>query len=229
MKLEFDIAKVAQLIGDPSRAAILVALMQANALTAGELAMVTNISAQAASNHLKKLMTAKLIICQHAGRHRYYRLASHHVATVLESLAIVTNKKITSPLHKHLDKEICFARTCYDHIAGELGIQIIQSIIKSNMIKQHDNHYEVSQKGLKYFASLNIDCQSLQKQRRIFAKPCLDWTQRNFHLAGSLGKALLDYFFQERLVIKHQSKARVLVLTTKGKIWLKEQLNIKLS
>lgn len=229
MSLENDIAKVANLIGDKTRAKILTALMEGRALTAGELALNANISPQTASNHLNKLLQANLIVCERAGRHRYYKLASYQVAKALESLSILSeSKKKSPPRHHKLPQDIKLARTCYDHLAGELGVAILKTLQTKKYVKLSDNQFEVTQKGSHFFKRLSIDINVLTQLRRSFARPCLDWTEREYHLAGSLGKALLDYFLNHRLVIRSKRKPRVIVLTTKGKQWLRSQLAIEL-
>lgn len=229
MSLENNIAKVANLIGDTTRAKILTALMEDKVLTAGELAIAANISPQTASNHLNKLLQAKLILCEVAGRNRYYKLASHHVAAALESLSLLgESPKASLPRHNKLLHEIKMARTCYDHLAGQLGVAVSNALRMKKYIKLAENQFQVTQKGTQFFESLSIDVAELLKLRRSFARPCLDWTEREYHLAGSLGKALLDYFLDNRLVIRSKRKPRVVVLTTKGKQWLSSELSIEL-
>lgn len=220
--IQKDIAKIASLIGDKTRASILIALMEGGALTAGELAIRANISPQTASNHLSKLLRANLVICESTGRHRYYKLSSHLVAQALESLSLVSgHDKRRPPRHHTIDKDICFARTCYDHLAGELGVKLKNALIDKAYIKLDDEKFIVTKTGKPFFNKLGIDVDKLSKQRRHFAKACLDWTEREHHIAGSLGHALLDYFLQNRLVIRSKHKPRVIALTTKGKFWFR--------
>lgn len=225
---EEDLSKIASLVGDKVRAAILVALMEGKALTAGELALSANASAQTTSNHLKKLINAELVQCEPTGRHRYYRLASSRVATAVEAIGILAGspKKRRPPRHGALDKEICFARSCYDHLAGALAIQIKTYMLERNILSQKENTFVVSEKGKLFFAQkMGIDTDALKIQRRLFAKPCLDWTERECHGAGSLGTAILEYFISNRLVIRSKSKHRVLNLTEKGKRWIVKNLS----
>lgn len=163
-----------------------------------------------------------------ATRYRYYKIASPLVATALESLSVLseTPKKLTT-LHKNVDKEICFARTCYDHLAGELGVNITQFLLSKGFINENNEDFIVTSAGNVFFKTLNINCDELIKLRRPLAKPCLDWTERKYHLAGSLGKALLDYFISNRLIIRSKTKPRVVILTTKGQIWLQEELELR--
>lgn len=222
-----DIAKIASLIGDETRAAILMTLMAGKAFTAGELAILSNVSAQTASNHLKKLQQARLIICEAAGRHRFYKLASHEVANVLESLGLLISADIQIPPgHEKLDKDICYARTCYDHLAGELGVKITKGLLENNFISLSDGILIVTDKGYAFFKSLSINLECLKKQKRQFAKACLDFSEREYHLAGSLGAVLLNFMVSNRLVIKSNEKQRVIILTEKGKQWLRTELKL---
>lgn len=221
--LNEEIAHIARLIGDHVRSTILIALMEGRALTAGELAIRANVSAQTASNHLAKLMSANLVVCEPAGRHRYYKLASTQVAHILESLGVLTlsSEKITPPQHQRVDQELCFARTCYDHLAGEVGVKLTKALVKKGLLIEEVGKFLVTDEGGKFFKGLGIDIEHLQGKRRQFAKPCLDWTEREHHIAGSLGAALLDYLLNNRLVIRSKKKHRVVVLTVHGRNWLK--------
>lgn len=226
MAIDNEIAKIAALIGDQTRANILIALMEGRALTAGELALRANISPQTASNHLKKLMEAELIVyVRTPTRYRYYKIASSLVAAALESLSLLTdNVKKAPPRHGNLNQDIRFCRTCYDHLAGELGVRITQSLLKHHFLKQHDESFSVTSAGESFFADLGISINSLQKLRRPIAKPCLDWTEREYHLAGSLGSALLDYFLKQRFMLRSKTKSRVIIPTAEGTLWLNRHL-----
>ena len=223
--LDESIAEIGSLIGDKSRALMLTSLMEGKSLTAGELALRANISPQTASNHLNKMMKASLVVCEVFGRHRYYKLSSSDVAAALEAIGIVTSSpKQELPHLNHLDKEICFARTCYDHLAGELGVRITNALLSKKMIVEKNHQYQVTNTGEKFFGQIEISTADLVGQRRHFAKPCLDWTERKYHLAGSLGAALLEYFVKNRLLIRSQKKSRIVVLTSKGELWFKDKL-----
>lgn len=223
MSMELDIAHIASLLGDKTRASMLVALMNGQALTASELSFIANASAQTVSNHLLKLQHARLISCEPAGRHRYYRLANHHIAETLESLSLLSKPpKQRPPHHQKLDHELCFARSCYQHLAGELGVEICRLMQDKQLIIKKDQQFELTAAGQHFFTKLDIDWQRLQSARRQFAKACLDWTEREHHLGGSLGQALLSYLLEQRLVLRSKSKQRVLLLTSKGQQWLKQ-------
>jgi len=212
-----EIARVACLIGDATRSKILVALMGGKALAAGEIALRANISAQTASNHLAKLMRAELITCMVAGRHRYYKISSPLVAHALESLSVLTHvEHKLPPRHEKIDQQLCYARSCYNHIAGKLGVKITTALMTHDYLRLRNSEFELTPGGRDYFSLLGIDCDALLKQRRVFAKPCLDWTEREYHIAGSLGEALLDMLLKQRWLLRSK-KPRVLLLTTLGK------------
>ncbi|EKD53961.1 MAG: hypothetical protein ACD_60C00137G0025 [uncultured bacterium] len=228
MNLDEDIAKVASLIGDKTRSAILIALMEGRALTAGELALRANISPQTASNHLKKLLNAGLIeLIKTPTRYRYYKITSPLVAEALESLSLLSPDKKRPPNHEKLDHEICFARTCYDHLAGKLGVKITNALQKKELIQIENNEFTFTPKGESFFKEIGIHCKELIKLKRQFAKPCLDWTEREYHLAGSLGSSFLEFLLNNRLLIRSKNKARVIFLTEKGKMWLKKHFAIE--
>lgn len=227
MNLDAEIAKIAGLIGDKTRAAILIALMEGKALTAGELALRANISPQTASNHLKKLMEAELIeFIKTPTRYRYYKITSPLVSKVLESLSLLLPDKKRPPNHEKIDHEICFARTCYDHLAGTLGVKITNALQKKEFLKIKNNEFKLTDKGEDFFKEIDINCRELMILKRQFAKPCLDWTEREYHLAGSLGSSFLQFLLNNRLVIRSKNKTRVIFLTEKGRIWLKKHLAI---
>lgn len=191
------------------------------------MALRANISPQIASNHLKKLTEAGLIeLVKTPTRYHYYKISSSLVAKALESLSLLLPDKKRPPRHEKLDHEICFARTCYDHLAGTLGVQITSALVKKELIKLKENEFVLTKKGKIFFESLNINCESLMKLKRQFAKPCLNWTEREYHLAGSLGNSLLEYLLNNRLLMPSKKKPRVLILTTKGEMWLKEKFDI---
>ncbi|MFZ9036233.1 MAG: ArsR/SmtB family transcription factor [Francisellaceae bacterium] len=226
--LEENIANIANLIGDKTRSRILVDLVAGKALTAGELALRATISAQTASNHLKKLDEAGLLICEAVGRHRYYKLASTDVAAAIEALSLLGDspKHSRPPRHEKLDKEICFARSCYDHLAGTLAIELKNSLITSGCIEYVENRFRVTNKGLVFFKRMDIDVNALMKKKRPLARACLDWTERQHHIAGSLGSELLSYLLDQRLIIRAKSKPRVVILTEKGRQWMRQLAKI---
>jgi DNA-binding transcriptional ArsR family regulator len=196
MKAGPDIAMVAALVGDPARANILTALMSGRALTASELAQEAGVTPQTASSHLAKLESGGLIEPEKQGRHRYYRLTGADVAGVLEGLAGLAARAghlrvRTGPKDPALRR----ARVCYDHLAGDLGVQMLDSMKKQRLVRQHKQEIELTADGERFMAKkLQIDVDELAHPRRPLCKACLDWSERRHHLAGSLGAALMTRF-----------------------------------
>ena len=194
MKAGPDIAMVASLVGDPARANMLTALMTGRALTASELAHQAGITPQTASSHLAKLETGGLIEQEKQGRHRYYRLTDPDVAGVLEGLAGLAARAghmrvRTGPKDPALRR----ARICYDHLAGDLGVQMLDSMKRQRLVHKHD--IELTAEGQRFMASsLQITAETLAHPRRPVCKACLDWSERRHHLAGTLGAALMTRF-----------------------------------
>ncbi|MFC5067503.1 ArsR/SmtB family transcription factor [Flaviflagellibacter deserti] len=183
------IAEVASLIGDPARANILSALMGGKALTAGELAWNAGVSAQTTSGHLAKLSEAGLLAVEKQGRHRYYRLASSEIAQVMEALMNVaaTGPKRHRPTGPK-DEAMRLARTCYDHMAGRLGIAIADALCAHGRLILSDGSGAVTEEGQKFFCEFGVDLKTGGK--RALCRTCLDWSERRPHLAGRLGAAL---------------------------------------
>jgi DNA-binding transcriptional ArsR family regulator len=196
MKSGPDIAMVASLVGDPARANMLTALMTGRALTAGELAAQAGITPQTASSHLAKLEAGRLIEQEKQGRHRYYRLTGPDVASVLEGLdglaARTGHMRVrTGPK----DPALRHARICYDHLAGDLGVQMLDSMKQQRLVRQSKQSIELTNEGKRFMASaLQIDAETLTHPRRPVCKACLDWSERRHHLAGTLGAAMMTRF-----------------------------------
>ncbi|MGH8809691.1 MAG: ArsR/SmtB family transcription factor [Noviherbaspirillum sp.] len=223
-----DIAKVAALLGDPARAAMLWLLIDGCARPAGELAFAANISAQSASGHLAKLVGADLLEVETQGRHRYYRLANHTVALALESLAAINPRPEMRalPASKGTPPAMRFARTCYDHLAGELAVMLLTQIEKKGLLMRSEKNFEVSSKGERAFERLGVDLPSLRASRRQFACGCLDWSERQLHLGGALGAALLKELLNRRWLMRVQT-TRVLQLTPQGAEGLREVFDVR--
>jgi DNA-binding transcriptional ArsR family regulator len=225
--MEADISTVAALIGDPTRAQMLWALMGGLALPAGELAMSANVAPQTASAHLSKLLEGKLLRAEVQGRHRYYRLASPEIGAVIEALANVA-PRTTAYARPETDKTnpLRFARTCYNHFAGTLAVQINEALQERGfLIPSPSKQHRVSDKGRVWFEELGIDVATMQSGRSSFARQCLDWTERRHHLAGTLGAALLQRFFELKWVARID-KTRALRVTHKGQYQLSKMLEI---
>jgi DNA-binding transcriptional ArsR family regulator len=217
MNATYPIATVGDLIGDPARATILVALLDGRARTAGELALVANVSAQSASGHLSKLLDGGLLAVRRAGRHRYYSLAGTEVAHALEALgAIATKPRRGDAIRPQASKDLYLARTCYDHLAGRIAVELAGKLEESGVLRaQGERNFELGPHGKRWFANLGIEVDELRHSRRCFARQCIDWTERRPHLGGILGAALCA-----RLIaldwIARWSHTRALRITERG-------------
>jgi DNA-binding transcriptional ArsR family regulator len=210
---------VASLVGDPARANMLTALMNGRALTASELAQEAGITPQTASSHLSKLEAGGLIEQEKQGRHRYYRLADPDVGGVLEGLAALAARAghmrvRTGPKDPALRR----ARVCYDHLAGDLGVQMLDSLRRQKLVRQHKHDIELTSEGERFLAStLQIDADALAHPRRPVCKACLDWSERRHHLAGTLGAALLKRFTELKWAARDPTPgSRVVQFTRQG-------------
>ncbi len=195
MKEGPDISHIAALIGDPARANMLTALMSGKALTVSELAEEAGVTVQTASSHLSKLDHGGLLRPRKQGRHKYFSLASDEVAHVLEGLMGLAAgsgflRKRTGPK----DVALREARVCYNHLAGDMGTRMFESMIAQELLVIEDENLELTKAGAVFVAKLDIDVPTLRKGRAALCKECLDWSERRSHLAGSLGRALLSRF-----------------------------------
>jgi len=187
---------IASLVGDPARANMLTALMTGRALTASELAHEAGVTRQTASSHLSKLEIGGLIEPEKQGRHRYYRLSDPDVAGVLEGLAGLAARAghmrvRTGPKDPALRR----ARICYDHLAGDLGVQMLDSMRTQRLVRQKKQEIQLTREGERFLASaLQISPEALAHPRRPVCKACLDWSERRHHLAGTLGAAIMRRF-----------------------------------
>lgn len=190
MKVGPDITLVAALLGDQARANMLTALMGGQALTAGELAREAGVTPQTASSHLSRLEKGGLVIGRRQGRHSYFTLSGDDVAGVLEGLmglAARAGHARTRPGPR--EPALRHARVCYDHLAGDLGVAMLESLTARGLL---DADLAPTVNGEAFFAALGIDLAPLRVGRRPLCKACLDWSVRRSHLAGSLGAAVLD-------------------------------------
>lgn len=190
-----SIAPIAALAGDPARANMLAALLAGKALTAGELANEAGITAQTASSHLAKLEEGGLIAGVRQGRHRYFKLSGHDVAEMLETMMGVAQRAghtrtRTGPKAPELRK----ARVCYDHLAGEMGVALFDGLARARLIAGGDV-LRLTKRGEGFVRDFGIDLDALAEERRPLCKSCLDWSQRRSHLAGGLGAAMLERFY----------------------------------
>jgi DNA-binding transcriptional ArsR family regulator len=191
-----DIAPVAALAGDPARANMLAALLGGKALTASELAAEAGVTAQTASSHLAKLEDGGLVARTTQGRHRYFRLAGEDVAALMESLMGVAARAghlRTRPGPR--DPAMRKARVCYDHLAGEMGVHLYDSLSARRCFAIRDGRLSLSHGGRRLVEEMGIRIEGLARNRRPLCRSCLDWSMRREHLAGALGAAFLDHFY----------------------------------
>ena len=195
MKEGPDIARLAALIGDPARANMLTALMSGKALTASELAAEAGVTLQTASAHLSKLDGGGLVSPRKQGRHKYFTLASDDVAAALESLMGLAAgaghlRTRTGPR----DPELRKARVCYNHLAGDRGIRLYDSLVAREFLTVGAQGLDLSKEGRRFVARLGLDLDALASARGPLCRECLDWSERRSHLGGRLGRALLAQF-----------------------------------
>jgi DNA-binding transcriptional ArsR family regulator len=198
-----DISIVASLIGNPASANMLMALMAGPALTSTELANEAGLSLATTSGHLARLEKARLVTIEKQGRHRYYRLADASVAHALEGLmplAVRAGHLRTRPGPR--DPELRHARTCYDHLAGDLAVRMFDTFVARKLIVRDGSDADVTAAGAAFFMQGGIDVSGLGNARRPLCKPCLDWSERRCHLSGALGAAIFTLFSQKRWAVR---------------------------
>ncbi|MCV0396541.1 MAG: winged helix-turn-helix domain-containing protein [Rhizobiaceae bacterium] len=208
------ISTVAALIGDPARANMLTALMDGRALTVTELASAASVALPTASGHLAKLEQGRLLVAQKQGRHRYFRLSDADIGEAIEKLMGIAQRTgavrvRTGPRNQAMRT----ARICYDHMAGERGVALLDALRRSGHL-EGEERLAVTADGRRFFADLGIDMAKLEKGRRPVCRACLDWSERRSHLAGALGKALLQAIVERGWA--RRSESRVLVFTPSG-------------
>ncbi|EAM3258332.1 winged helix-turn-helix transcriptional regulator [Salmonella enterica] len=220
--LEQSMSDIATAIADPSRVSILCALMDGRAWTATELSAVAEIAPSTASAHLAKLLQNQLVSCLSQGRHRYYRLSGPDIAALLETLMGVSIKA-ESKLNTRTPVRLRKARTCYDHLAGEVAVEIYDFMVDHKWLLTERE--SLSSIGIKKFQELGINC--IPQTRRKCACGCLDWSERRYHLGGSAGAVLLESFEQKKW-ISRVSGYREVVFTNSGKKALNDFFDLTL-
>jgi DNA-binding transcriptional ArsR family regulator len=221
------IAEVAAAIGDPARAAMLAALMDGRALTAGELAALAAITPQTASGHLARLGSAGLIHAEKQGRHRYHRLASPEVAQMIESVMQIAGGVTLARPPRRLgpkDAALRAARSCYDHLAGALGVSIADALSASGAVEIAGYAAALSESGRARLLTLGILAPDLRSARPI-CRPCLDWSERRPHLAGVLGAAICTHALEHGW-LRRRPATRALEITPAGSIGFKQAFGI---
>lgn len=226
-------AEVAALAGDPSRASMLHALMDGRALTAAELAQIGGVTPQTASNHLARMTAAGLLAVEKQGRHRYHRLSSNAVAQMIESIMLVAASRerlLPQPAPRPIEARLKAARTCYDHLAGELGVGIADALIEGGHIEFSIDGGLVTAAGVAWFEGIGIDLrmhdEAVRQSRRVLCRPCLDWSERRHHLAGRLGAALCSHCFESGW-IRRVAGTRAVEITPLGGRMFREKVGMR--
>ncbi|MER8700471.1 winged helix-turn-helix domain-containing protein [Mesorhizobium sp. M1273] len=210
-----DIARIASLVGDPARANMLSALMGGTALTASELALEAGVSLPTASSHLSKLMEGGLLTLASQGRHRYYGLAGPQVAGMIEAItgvAAAAGPQRVRPGPR--DAAMRVARVCYDHLAGEQAVAMLDRLVARQVLLRDDEEIHLGPSAASHFAAIGIDVEG--KARRPVCRACLDWSVRRSHLAGTLGAAILDKILAEKWA-RREKDSRAVIFSPTGK------------
>jgi len=224
-----NMVEVAALVGDTSRATVLAALMGGQALTASELAALARVSKSTASGHLSKLVKARLLDVTQKRRNRYYRIASPLVARMLEGIKAVAAIE-TPPRHQPRsaqDDALRFARTCYDHVAGRLGVAIADALVARRFVVLSEDGGEVTAAGARFLAKFGAQLNSKTAGRRIFCRACLDWSERRYHVAGLVGAEICRRCLELGWLARRRD-TRAVQITPAGRRGLRETFGIKL-
>lgn len=226
MEQSLDLEKLASAIGSATRIGMLSLLMEGRALTAKELAVSTGIEPGTATSHLNQLINNGLIKFVTQGRFKYFRIASPEVAHLVESMMVVAPPlKVSRALPSD---EMCKARYCYDHLAGELGTSIYNAFIGLDLISENNNNIAITNKCLEWMDNNHINYDSEVFERRKPITDCLDWSERTSHIGGALGAVIANHFTESGWILRVKGQ-RVVKITSKGKQALKELLDIEIS
>jgi len=220
-----SMAETAALVGDPARANMLAALMDGRALTATELARVAGVTPQTASGHLTRLTDAGFLVMERQGRHRYHRLASPSIASMLESIMAVAGSD-DNPRKKRAvvvgprDKALRHLRTCYDHLAGQVAVATADRMVELEVINLSADGGAVTEKGAILLRDLGVDLddaatRSSRRRGQVFCRPCMDWSERRPHIAGSVGAAICRACFSQSW-IRRSEGTRAVAITPAG-------------
>jgi DNA-binding transcriptional ArsR family regulator len=223
-----DISRLASLLSDPGRGRMLLALLDGGMHPASDLAGSAGLSLPAASNHLARLLAGNVVKAERAGRHRYYSLANGAIAHAIEALSAAAHAGdgARPGFRPKGTPELRQARTCYDHLAGRLGVMLTEALQKKKYLRldEESKSYKVSKAGRDWFCgALAIDAAVFEQRRRPVAKACLDWSERRYHLAGALGAALCHAFLKRGLV-KYLPRSRALTVTAAGRAFFGREI-----
>lgn len=216
MNMKPNVVEAAQLMGNPSRLTMLMSLLGGKALPASDLAHAARISPQTASSHLAKLVEGGLLLHESYGRHKYFRLSNNEVAHALESLLVISPPKpIRSLRESHELNHLRHARTCYDHLAGRIGVALTDRLVDMRWIEESGKDYILSPEGKEKLRNWGVELDAYSNKRRHFARQCLDWSERRHHLAGNLGAAITKRLFDLKW-IERLPNGRTVRVTNEG-------------
>ena len=222
------LAEMSNLIGDLARANILLALIDNRALTAKELAYAARVSPQTTSFHLGKLTDAKLLQVNKQGRNRYFRLASPLVGQMLETIMVVSgDRRPRLPPISKVSEELRLARTCYDHLAGYLGVAVGEALKTGGFMILEPEGAQLTRRGMSFLVQLGLKFDSLPNRRGTFCRPCLDWSERRYHVAGRLGAFFLTFCLEQQW-LERRADSRALRITSFGARQFKEFFQIEM-
>lgn len=222
-----NLVEVAALVGDTGRATMLAALMGGRALTGNELGRLAGLGKSTASEHLGKLAAAGLVAATSQGRFKYYRISSQRVAAMLESM--ITVAAIDVPARHQprsaANEALCLARTCYDHLAGRLGVALADAMVAEGHLVLADDGGELTPKGQEFLSSFGASLTARRAKGRIYCKPCLDWSERRYHVAGHVGAEICRRCFELKW-IERQLGTRAVAVTAAGRRGLLSAFNL---
>ncbi len=232
MNLEPRIDVIAAALADRARATMVCALMDGRAYTAKELAYRARITAATASFHLRRLLESGLIACLKQGRNRYYRLANAEVAEVIETLSLAAPAEHLRRGPARANHELTLARSCYDHLAGRLGVELAQRLAETGALLSRGGDFGLTPRGIRLLAEIGLDAAAIvpgqAPGRRPLVRNCLDWTERKFHYSGALATALFDHFLSEAWLAR-VDHSRALRVTAKGLALFRSKLHLDMT
>ncbi|HUC23666.1 MAG TPA: helix-turn-helix domain-containing protein [Streptosporangiaceae bacterium] len=229
MNPEPDLAAVASLMADRHRAQILLALLGGAPQSGSALAEATGISRALASAHLKKLVAGGLVTAERTGRHQLYSIASEPVADALETLILLAPAgQVRSLKDSVRARDLRWARMCYDHLAGAVGVAVADALTERDLIREHDGGYQLGPSGIADFGEFGINVGELQQRSRPLARPCVDWSERRNHLAGSLGAAVTTTMISQDW-LRRRDRTRIVTITEAGEAGLRSWLGLDLT
>ena len=225
MHSEPDLAAAATLLAEPARAELVLAVLADGPLTASALAARAGIARSTASGHLGRLVDGGFLVVSGRGRNRYYELAGTEVAEAIEALARVAPQRPPRSLGEATRNELLReARTCYDHLAGRVGVAFAGALERRGVVERVNGDYALGVRAAEELAALGIDLEPLSGQRRPLVRGCLDWSERELHVAGSLGAALTARLFELGCIVRRDGRRSVAVTERGGELFAELRL-----